>query len=337
MNASNLSLTTDIGRLGVFHLKRFWSRTMAQRAQAGRTPDNPEWVHDKIVMFGLGLALEETIQYLFQTAPSFEEFEDWILTKHNGSIDSHRIERVNRAIGANENRAQMPVGPPILTATDRTEFENRGYVIVHDAVTPSQCQAAVNAIAAQLEIALDDPATWYGVSRDHGIMHQFFHHPALIEVRDSPRIHRAFAELWDTADLWVTVDRVSFNPPERSGWTFPGPRLHWDVSLELPIPFGLQGLVYLTDTTAEQGAFTCVPGFHRRIQGWLQSLPADADPRQQDLVSLGAEPIPGRAGDLIIWHQALPHGSRPNTATQPRFVQYVYLFPFDEEHQNLWR
>ena len=39
------------------------------------------------------------------------------------------------------------------------------------------------------------------------------------------------------------------------------------------LPMGLQGVLYLTDTSAENGAFVCIPGFHKRLGGWLQTLP----------------------------------------------------------------
>ena len=132
------------------------------------------------------------------------------------------------------------------------------------------------------------------------------------------------------------TDRVGFNVPERPGWTFPGPDLHWDVSLKTPIPFGTAGILYLTDTPPEQGAFTLVPGFHRRVDEWLANLAPGADPRQQDLHALGSMPIGGRAGDLIIWHHALPHGSRPNRGTQPRMVQYIAMFPTEVDEQDEW-
>jgi ectoine hydroxylase-related dioxygenase (phytanoyl-CoA dioxygenase family) len=150
-------------------------------------------------------------------------------------------------------------------------------------------------------------------------------------------VHSAFAQLWGRADLWVTVDQVGFNPPERPGWRFPGPYLHWDASLAPPIPFDLQALLYLTDVAPDQGAFTCVPGFHRRIHDWLRELPAGADPRRADLYALGAVPIAGRAGDLVIWHHALPHGSSPNRASRPRIVQYVKMHPSQWEQSTAWR
>jgi ectoine hydroxylase-related dioxygenase (phytanoyl-CoA dioxygenase family) len=135
----------------------------------------------------------------------------------------------------------------------------------------------------------------------------------------------------------VNVDQAGFNPPERPDWSFPGPHLHWDVSLAQPIPFGVQGILYLTDTAADQGAFTCVPGFHRIIEDWLNALPAGTDPRAQDLRSLGPIPIAGRAGDLVIWHHALPHGASPNRSARPRVVQYLKLRPGTWEVRPDWR
>jgi ectoine hydroxylase-related dioxygenase (phytanoyl-CoA dioxygenase family) len=155
-------------------------------------------------------------------------------------------------------------------------------------------------------------------------------------VRNSPRIHKAFAQLWGTADLWVTTDRVGFNAPEREGFMFPGPHLHWDVSVKTPIPLGTGGILYLTDTPPEQGAFTVVPGFQRWGEAWLNALPRGADPRRQDLYALGPRAIGGRAGDLVIWHQALPHGASPNRGTRPRMVQYVNMFPTRVEEHEEW-
>jgi hypothetical protein len=64
-------------------------------------------------------------------------------------------------------------------------------------------------------------------------------------------------------------------------WPFPGPHLHWDTTVAQPHHFGIQGILYLADTAENQGAFTCMPGFHRKLESWLTSLPKDADPRQE--------------------------------------------------------
>jgi ectoine hydroxylase-related dioxygenase (phytanoyl-CoA dioxygenase family) len=155
-------------------------------------------------------------------------------------------------------------------------------------------------------------------------------------ARRSPRIHKAFAQLWGTADLWSTTDRMSFSSPETPEHPFRGPHLHWDVSLTTPIPFATQGILYLTDTAAEQGAFTLVPGFHRRIEAWLAALPAGTDPRQLDL-SEAARPIAAGAGDLVIWRQDIPHGASPNRSARPRLAQYVNMYSPARERQSVWR
>ena len=216
-------------------------------------------------------------------------------------------------------------------------WEENGYVVVHDAAPPEGCRAAVQAICEFLRMDLNDSNTWYNGPQGHSIWVPLLRHPAIEANRNSVRVRRAFEQIWGRTDLWMTIDQCGMNPPERPGWRFPGPNLHWDVSLELPIPFGVQGLLYLTDTEAEQGAFTCVPGFHRKIESWLKSLPEGINPRELDLTALGAVPIAGRAGDLIIWHNTLPHGSRPNRTARPRFVQYMAMRPSDFETNPVWR
>ena len=333
--------TTDLGPLGVLHLKRLWSRLTLRSANQNKQTN--EWLSDRLVIDGLGLALEETIQYLGRTAPTYEQFEQWILERNGGRIEPLRLERINATVSGAEYSAELKAtlreiehSTPVLTPADLLFWETNGYVILHDAVELENCRAAEAAIWESLGMDPSDPGTWYK-GNDHGIMRQFFHHPALAANRRSPRIHKAFAQIWGTADLWMTVDRVSFNPPERDGWKFPGPWLHWDTTLLPPVPFSVSGILYLTATDAQQGAFTCVPGFHLRIDDWLRSLPPDADPRRQNLAELGATPLAGRAGDLIIWHEALPHGSRPNHATRPRIVQYLTMQPAKREHNPVWR
>ena len=146
----------------------------------------------------------------------------------------------------------------------------------------------------------------------------------------------AYEQLWQRKDLWLNTDRAGFNPPETDSWKFPGPDLHFDISLATPIPFGLAGIIYLSDTAANQGAFTLVPGFNQRVEKWLQSLPADVNPRNQDLHTLGTKAIAANAGDLIIWHHILPHGSSPNTNSLPRFVQYINYAPLNAEVSVKW-
>jgi hypothetical protein len=340
--AIDLADSDVAGDLGVMHLKRLWSRCLRERSGiANGEQHEREWAMDNVVYHGLNLPLEETIKFLYNDAPSFRQFEEWVLHRNNGVIHKNVADRVNAAIlaltsGEQTHRREETV-EPVLCEDDINKWNENGYLVVSGLYSIDEVKAAEYAVWKYLDLDPHDPDTWYGRSRDHGIMVQMFRHPALDAIRQAPKLRSVFAQLWKTSNLWISTDRVSFNPPERPGYEFPGPRLHWDVSLDLPIPFGVQGLVYLTDTEPEQGAFTCVPGFHKRIESWLGCLPPQVDPRMQDLDKLGAIPIPGKAGDLVVWHQALPHGSRPNRLTGPRIVQYVTMFPADASYADNWK
>ena len=333
----------EIGKLGVKHLKRFWTQTLA--ARSGNIFDRKEndWRFDNLVLNGLNLPLEETLGYLLQAAPPFDEFENWILAKNGGALDESQVERLNCVLSNQpygeslQNRlAQVETGADVLTGADLDFWEENGYVVVREAVSRAQAQATETAVWEFLEMNPSSPASWYEKPIGKGIMMNFYHHPTLLANRRAPRIHKAFAQLWKTADLWATTDRTSFNPPETANYSFQGPRLHWDMSLEPPFHFGTQGLLYLCDTPAEQGAFCCVPKFHRKLASWLAELPATVDPRQVDLAA-EAVPIAARAGDFVIWHHALPHGSSPNRGSYPRIVQYLNMYPLGFEENDEWR
>ena len=336
--APPVASSREKGSLGILHVKRLWSRTLAKRLNQVQEAIAPEdWLKDNTLICGLGLGLRETMQYLYDAQPSLDQFEQWILEMNGGRIDRERIDLLNQALSG-----ELKTGPPpdlqdfVFTDDEMSSWEENGYIVLHDAVPPENCRESVETICRFLQMDLNQPETWYGGSQGHSIWIPLLHHPVLEANRHSPRIHQAFAQLWGRTDLWVTTDQSGMNPPERDGWKFPGPDLHWDVSLALPIPFGTQGVLYLADAAADQGAFSCVPGFHRKIEGWLKGLAVGRDPRREDLRK-DAIPIAGAAGDLIIWHHALPHGSSPNRASLPRFVQYINMRPSYWERNPVWR
>ena len=337
---NKISLSTEIGSIGVMHLKRYWQKLKGKReGWLLQQAYEEEWNLDFTLLSALGLGLEQTVKYLYLEKPSFDEFEQWIMKLNGGAISRGNIEEFNMIVSSDSRFGAVPeVNEHIFEESDWHQWNSSGYVIIREAVPREDCSNTIDLIGDFLKIKIDDPSTWYEPNAARqGIMVQMFQHAQLEKNRRSPRIKAAFEALWKRTDLWCNADRVSFNPPETDNWKFPGPRLHWDVSLELPIPFGLQGLLYLSDTAANQGAFTLVPGFHNKIDEWINSLPAGADPRTQDLYELGPVPIVANAGDFIIWHQALPHGSSPNTSPRPRVVQYINYLPINAQVKKKWR
>ncbi|MEP7005596.1 MAG: phytanoyl-CoA dioxygenase family protein [Sphingomonas bacterium] len=295
----------------------------------------------RLLLDTLGLGIEQAASYLGTERPDYPIFEAWILATA-GEPDPLLLARYDAWLdGAPppeaERRRQQAIDAmaPVLEADAMAQWEAEGFVILRAAITPDEAKAAEALLWRQARANPDDPDSWYQGPRNNGIMVQYFQDPALEPARRSARVHKAFAQLWGTADLWMTVDRMSFNPPEGPGRPFQGPRLHWDVSLALPIPFATQGILYLTDTSADQGALELVPGFQHRIEGWLDGL-GDADPREVDL-SGEARTIAAGAGDLIIWRQDLPHGASPNCAERPRMAQYINMYSAELESHPVWR
>lgn len=317
-------------------LEDLWAR------MTGRAPWRPGLgIADRVILDTVGLGLEQTQQFLGGQHPDLAAFEAWA-TATAGPPDPERVDRFR----AWQERRPPPESTqirlyaieamaPVLSDADLETWRREGVVVLSDAISQSEVAAAAAALWETVGGRPEDPSSWYRPN-DHGIMVQLFQHPAMEAARRSPRIHKAFAQLWGSADLWLTIDRLSFNPPETPSYRFRGPNLHWDCSLATPIPFATQGILYLEDTAADQGALTLVPGFHHRLEAWLEALGPDANPREIDLSS-EATPIAGRAGDLIIWRQDLPHGASPNRAARPRLAQYLNMYhPALTEHPD-WR
>lgn len=321
----------DGSLLRIPYLSSYWQRHTSVASSVGTPVDNSSWWDlDNTLLSGLGLNLLETSRFLHRPPPpSFEQFEQWIIATNGGLIEPERISRLRDALDGKP--VASPAGSlddvPGLTTEELAFWDENGYVIVHDAVDPVTRDAAAAAIYEFLGADPTQPDTWYRKKFGLSIWVPLLRHPAFLANRRSPRLVKAFAQLWGREDLWSTVDQGGLNPPEREEWRFPGPHIHWDMTLAPPLCFGVQGILYLTDTPANQGAFSCIPGFHRTLPEWLAQLPAGEEPRQAILSHPGLTPIAGKAGDLILWHQALPHGASPNRGVMPRVAQYITLRP----------
>jgi ectoine hydroxylase-related dioxygenase (phytanoyl-CoA dioxygenase family) len=314
-------------------LRDYWSRRLRIMRGDGSGESDPRQQHlDRVLTDSLGIGQEQMARFL-STMPSFEALQRFVRDCLGGTIAPTRVAWVNALQdGAEyphevrERHARVRTLAPVLGAADLAHWDEHGYVVVRQAITPHECAEAFAAVHAHVGADADDPSTWHAAHRRQGIMVQLFQHPALEPARTSLRIHKACAQLWGDEDLVMSTDRCGFNPPEGVQFRFPGPHLHWDALLEPPLGLDVQGILYLADTPAEQGAFTCIPGFHRGIDDWLRALPPGVDPYSR-IPADAARPIAGDAGDLILWHHALPHGSSPNRGVRPRVVQYLTMYP----------
>src|SRR5947209_16358451 len=97
----DLAAATDTGTLGIYRLKRYWSRTMLARQGRPVRVSRRERHLDYLVIHASGLGLEQTAHFLGHNAPSFAEFERWIVAT-TGGIDPLGVARINAAVSGSE-------------------------------------------------------------------------------------------------------------------------------------------------------------------------------------------------------------------------------------------
>lgn len=225
-------------------------------------------------------------------------------------------------------------GERVLSVEDRAFWNENGYVIIRNAVPQANLGAVVEDIWDYLGVDRNDPEAWYRAPISKAGMLEMYQTQSLWNNRQFPRVHQAFADIWGTEKLWVSFDRANMNPPARPDWDYQG-MVHWDIDTSKdPVPFMVQGVLYLEDTSADQGGFQCVAGFHNRFAEWVKTQPADRNPWRPDLEGMEVKTIPGKAGDLLIWHSLLPHGNSRNRSNKPRLAQYITMFPAHEDNEE---
>ncbi|UOQ73961.1 hypothetical protein [Hymenobacter cellulosilyticus] len=156
--------STETGLLGVRHLKRFWAQTLAKRTGRGSELTEQEWRFDNLLLNGLGLPLEETTRYLLQVAPSFDDFEQWVLAKNDGWLAPQQIERLNSIFSGQPYGEELQAylltieaQEDVLSAEDLRFWDENGYVIVRQAVSREQARATEQAVWETLGMHPDSP------------------------------------------------------------------------------------------------------------------------------------------------------------------------------------
>ena len=237
----------------------------------------------------------------------------------------------------------------VLSPDDHAFFRENGYVVIHNAVPQENLDALIEALWEFLGLDRNNPEDWYRPPLPTNGMVEIYQHQALWDNRQYPRLHQIFSEILGSEQLMVSIDRANLKPPQRADhpeYDFKG-FTHWDTdTVKKPLEKGryVQGVLYLSDTDADQGGFQCVPELYRQMEAWVRTQPADRNPRIPDLNGFTVEPIPGKAGDLLIWDVLLAHGNGHNVSDKPRLAQYISMFrteratPESLEHRiRCWR
>jgi Phytanoyl-CoA dioxygenase (PhyH) len=223
---------------------------------------------------------------------------------------------------------------PAVADRRRSALAADGYVVVPTGLPVSILEAVVDDIWRHAGAAPDDPATWYqpAIIRPRPGMVEMYHYQSMWDVRQHPAVYEIFRELHGTDELWVSIDRIALKPPARPDqpdYNQPG-FIHWDTDINRypDIPFRLQGVLALKDTSADMGGFQCVPSIYRDQRRFLdERSTAGPVPRAPDIGGHPIVKVPLAAGDLVIWKTTLLHGNGRNSAQRPRLAQYLCMNP----------
>lgn len=235
----------------------------------------------------------------------------------------------------------------LLTEDDWKFWTHNGYVVIKNAVPREQVQQLADYLWQYEGKDPDNIDSWYQRPNvemqmkelNNTGMVEIYNHPLMWENRQYPKVHQAFADIWGTEKLWVTIDRANLNFPLRPGFEYKG-FIHWDYDPETK-PQNVQGVLALADQMDESmGGFQCVPELFRTYDTWKLTQPEDRDHYKPDTTGFEIVKVKLEAGDLLIFNSLQPHGIRANTSgNKVRIAQYIAMMPAQEDNEALrqWR
>ncbi|NNK17533.1 MAG: phytanoyl-CoA dioxygenase [Maribacter sp.] len=250
-------------------------------------------------------------------------------------------------INLNDRSNEKPLR--VMSEEDWAFWIHNGYIVIKNAVPKEQARATADFLWEFEEKDPNNPESWYAPPRAEMKMKELtgtgmvevYNNQYLWNNRQMQRVYDAFADVWGTEKLWVTIDRANLNFPNRPGHEQKG-FIHWDYDPETR-PQNVQGVLALADQTDENmGGFQCIPWLYRNYDSWKLSQPEDRDRFQPDISGLEDKIVKVKleAGDLLIFNSTEPHGIRPNKSKDKvRIAQYISMMPAEEENEALrqWR
>lgn len=241
---------------------------------------------------------------------------------------------------------------PTLSAAERRQFIDNGYVVVRDLIPPDVVAATRRKLLEALRIDANDPATWESKSVPSDPVVIALTEPCRTAGVEAVAAQLAGPHFVRARSFSPYLEARGIDPPVISGFIpvlnfpTPGPRqfvrpgsYHIDGMHRTtlwPEKHFLVVFAYLTDTTEYGGATAILPGSHRQVFAhWLrQNHPGSTNP--PDLPYADPVPLPGRAGDVIFMHYLAVHSGSANHSDHIRVGLNTAILP-DPEHPYLLR
>lgn len=236
-------------------------------------------------------------------------------------------------------------------------LEEHGYVVVRGVASPEEVQRATNLLWDFLTkttgMQRNDPSTWddahfckvgsimSGILNAQGVGQSDF----LWYLRLLPRVKASFQHIFGESDLICSFDGGNVYRPWHAPGTSPycktqGAWYHVDQGRTLRGRCAVQGLVALTDATAETGGFCVIPDSQKHHDRLIEESKLKKDVNfiqvRPDFDILKEKQILPlcRAGDLVLWDSRTIHCNTPSlvppqlpTDRLLRAVGYVCMVP----------
>ncbi|PTS98468.1 hypothetical protein DBR11_14875 [Pedobacter sp. HMWF019] len=295
------------------------------KKQRDLTPEYPNFDRLENIWLSIyGLGKYETYHFIYADCRHFNHFNQWLnQLKGNDFLENAAIQFNNWLIEQPDSD-RAPVQKQLLNEEQLQFWEQYGYLKISDLIEPELCDEVKELICTHLDINLSNPYSWYTPHPDwQGLMVQIYQGISQQAIRKHPNVHQLFSELYAGQPIIANTDKLSFNPPETPYWPFKSGDLHWDIDLDKPIEYTIQGLIYLDDVPADRGPLTLVPGVHHQFNEWIKSFKTLEDAHHVMRSQVQGIPVPGKKGDIIVWLNTLPHAASANHSPLPRFVQYL--------------
>lgn len=298
-----------------------------QQRRIGKNEPIPEnFDHMETIWLNFyGLGKFETYFFLYADCKDFQHFKDWVIQLKGQDFVVEADQKFKQWQNNQYQETENPgVFPKVLSPEQMQFWEENGYLKISKVVDGQRCDEVTRQICRHLNVDLNHPATWYMEHPDwQGIMVQLYQNEAMEAIRKQENIRQIFADLYQTDQLVANIEKLGYNPPECEVWGFNHGKLHWDLDMDKPVEFEVQGILYLNDVPENRGPIQLVPGFHQRFDDWI--APFTSLERAHTSMRLTEVPqrITGEQGDLILWRNTIPHAATNNNSNLPRFVQYL--------------
>lgn len=216
-----------------------------------------------------------------------------------------------------------------LTAEQKAFYDENGYVVVRGVISREEAagyRQELHDLAARLQKIREIDATWSSVRKSGTakttILHCHdvqFQSAAMARLIVDPRITSLAASIIGP-NVQLHHTKMFIKPPEK-GSPFP---LHQDYPYFPHLRHSMMAaIIYFDDCPEEKGCFRVVPGTHKL--GPLPYEQADLSLSPEEWPIERATPLPGKAGDVILFSYLTVHGSGLNVSNEARTTLLIQM------------